>query len=211
MISGSPASVNSVSTLSYYIFENTTTLPSTSNFVLDIIVTFETSINFIAIANLTFSPANVILVSVDFISTVNIIFVDSLSFDDSIIFIENNIVKFSPMETLLVIADRIKEFSITIGTGDFIVTGAQSGGFRTIDSVVNIGEYFPYCIQNTTSDEFEIGVGRYISSNTFSRTMVEVSSNNNNIVNFSVGTKDVFIDMPAFILGNINAFILIIR
>jgi hypothetical protein len=96
----------------------------------------------------------------------------------------------------LVLADRVKENSSTTGTGTFTLTGAQLG-FQSFAVVGNANTTY-YTIQNPGTSEWEVGIGTYTSANTtIARTTVLSSSNSNSVVNFSSGTKDVFVTYPS--------------
>jgi len=92
-------------------------------------------------------------------------------------------------------ADRVLETSTTTGTGTLTLSGAVTG-YRTFAAVGN-GNTTPYCIfgvdgSGVPTGEWETGIGTYTSSGTtFARTTVQASSNSNNAVNFSAGTKYV--------------------
>jgi hypothetical protein len=62
---------------------------------------------------------------------------------------------------------------------------------------MSIGDTCYYSIQGQTTSEWEVGLGTYSSANTLTRTTVYSSSNAGSAVNFSAGTKDVFITMAA--------------
>lgn len=95
-----------------------------------------------------------------------------------------------------VVADRIKETTTTTGTGTITLAGAVSG-FQSFAAVGN-GNTTYYCISHTTSSEWEVGLGTYTSSGTtLSRTAILSSSNSGSAVNFSAGTKNVFVTYPA--------------
>lgn len=95
----------------------------------------------------------------------------------------------------LVLADRVKETTTTTGTGTLTLAGAD-GGFQTFAAVGNSNTTY-YCIAHQTADEFEIGIGTYTSSGTtLSRDTILVSTNSNNAVSLSAGTKDVFVVIP---------------
>lgn len=98
---------------------------------------------------------------------------------------------------LVSIYDRAMESSTTTGTGSITTLGAETGGFRTINSVVGTGNQFYYAIQNAASNEWEVGVGTSTGASSFSRDTVLASSNAGSLVNFSSGTKDVFVTNPA--------------
>lgn len=98
-----------------------------------------------------------------------------------------------------VLGDRIKETSTTTGTGTFTLLGAVPG-YQSFAAGVGTGNDTFYCIAHTTASEWEIGVGKYTTSGgTLTRDRVVSSSNNNVAVNFSSGTKNVFVTFPAAI------------
>jgi hypothetical protein len=94
----------------------------------------------------------------------------------------------------LVLKDRIKETTTTTGTGTITLAGAVSG-FQAF-SVVGDGNTTYYTIAG--GSEWEVGIGTYTSSGTtLSRDTILESSNSGSAVNFSAGTKDVFVTYPA--------------
>lgn len=96
-----------------------------------------------------------------------------------------------------VTADRVRDTSTTTGTGNITVSGTAPTGFRTFSAVLSVNDTFYYAIQSQGANEWEVGVGTYSSSNVFARTTILASSNSGNAVNFSAGTKDVFITLAA--------------
>lgn len=95
----------------------------------------------------------------------------------------------------LVLADRVKETTTTTGTGTITLAGAETG-FQSFSVVGNANTTY-YCIAHQTANEFEVGIGTYTASGTtLSRDTVLVSTNSDNKVDFSSGTKDVFVTMP---------------
>lgn len=96
----------------------------------------------------------------------------------------------------LVIKDRVKETSTTQGTGTFTLAGAMTG-FQSF-SVIGNGNTTFYTIALQGGSEWEVGIGTYTSSGTtFSRDTVLSSSNSGSKVNFSAGTKEVFVTYPS--------------
>ena len=96
----------------------------------------------------------------------------------------------------LVLKDRVKETSTTTGTGTFTLAGASTG-YQSFSAVGN-GNTTYYAIALQGGSEWEVGIGTYTSSGTtVARTTVLASSNSGSAVNFSAGTKDVFVTMPA--------------
>lgn len=93
--------------------------------------------------------------------------------------------------------DRVKETTTTTGTGDVTLAGAVSQ-FRAFSAVAANGDVLFYAIVGQSGTEWEVGYGTYNSGpNTITRTQVLASSNSGALVNFSAGTKDVFITIPA--------------
>ncbi len=94
----------------------------------------------------------------------------------------------------LVVKDRVQETSTTTGTGTFTLAGAVSG-FQSFSVIGNANTTY-YTIVGGT--EWEVGLGTYTSSGTtLSRDTVLESSNSGSLVNFSAGTKNVFVTYPA--------------
>jgi len=95
----------------------------------------------------------------------------------------------------LKLADRVRETTTSTGTGAITLGGAVAG-FVSFSSVLSTNDTTYYVIVSSTGADWEVGVGTY-SSNTLTRTTVLDSSNSNALVNFTVGTKAVFIAQPA--------------
>ncbi len=94
----------------------------------------------------------------------------------------------------LVVKDRVKETTTTTGTGTITLAGAVTG-FQSFSAIGNGNTTFYTIVGN---NEWEVGIGTYTSSGTtLSRDTVLSSSNSGSLVNFSAGTKDVFVTYPA--------------
>lgn len=94
----------------------------------------------------------------------------------------------------LILADRVQETTTTTGTGTVTLEGAASG-FQSFAAIGN-GNSTYYTI--TGGSEWEVGIGTYTSSGTtLSRTTVLSSSNSGSLVNFSAGSKNVFVTYPS--------------
>jgi hypothetical protein len=96
----------------------------------------------------------------------------------------------------LVIKDRVKETSTTTGTGTFTLAGAATG-FQSFAAIGDGNTTF-YTIVLVGGSQWEVGIGTYTSSGTtLSRGTILSSSNSGNAVDFSAGTKDVFVTYPS--------------
>jgi len=96
----------------------------------------------------------------------------------------------------LVLADRVKETTTTTGTGTVTLLGASTG-FQSFAAVGDANTTY-YTIAAQTGTEWEVGIGTYATSGTtLARTVVLSSSNSGSAVNFSAGTKDVFVTYPS--------------
>jgi hypothetical protein len=95
-----------------------------------------------------------------------------------------------------VLNDRVLETTITTGTGPLALDGAPSG-YQTFNEGVGTSNTTFYAIFNTVAAEWELGLGTVSSSSVLTRTTVYSSSNADAAVNFSAGTKNVFVTLPA--------------
>lgn len=105
----------------------------------------------------------------------------------------------------LVIKDRVKETSTTTGTGTYTLAGAVTG-FEAFSEVGDGNTTYYACTDGT---DFEVGIGTYTSSGTtLARTTILQSSNSDNAVNWTSGTRTLFCTLPAekmvFLDGNGN-------
>lgn len=95
-----------------------------------------------------------------------------------------------------VIADRVRETTTTEGTGTITLGGAVTN-FETFAANLSNSDTTYYAIVDNTNNDFEVGIGTFTASgSTLSRSVI-ASSNSNSLVNLGVGTKDVFITIPA--------------
>lgn len=95
-----------------------------------------------------------------------------------------------------VTGDRIKETSTTTGTGTITLAGAVAKFLAVSSAATANGDTFDYSIVHQSAVEWEVGVGTRLTATTFSRAPV-ASSNAGAAVNFSAGTKDVFLTLVA--------------
>ena len=94
----------------------------------------------------------------------------------------------------LVLSDRIKETTVTTGTGTYDLAGALTG-YEAFSVVGDGNTTFYSCTDGTN---WEVGVGTYTASGTLlARTTVLNSSNSDNLVDWGAGTKTVFCTYPA--------------
>lgn len=101
---------------------------------------------------------------------------------------------------MLILSDRVKQTSITSGTGN-IVLNDTIGGFQSFASGIGNNNRTYYTIENNTN--YEVGIGTY-NNNILSRDLVLDSSNNDQKVNLD-GVSIVFCTYPAkraFFLNN---------
>ena len=96
----------------------------------------------------------------------------------------------------LVVKDRVKETTATTGTGTVTLAGASTG-YQAF-SVIGDGNTTYYAIVDTTTGDWEVGVGTYTASGTtLSRDTILESTNSGSAVSFASGSKDVFVTYPA--------------
>jgi len=104
----------------------------------------------------------------------------------------------------LVLKDRVKVTSTTVGTGTFTL-GSAEPGYQDF-SVVGDGNTTYYTINNLSANQWEVGIGTYTASGTtLSRDTVLESSSGGAKVDFSAGSKDVFVTYPAEKSVNMDA------
>lgn len=98
----------------------------------------------------------------------------------------------------LVLNDRVKETSTTTGTGTLNLGGAVQDFEGFVSAIGNSNTTY-YAIVNDGQGEFEVGIGTVTDAtpDTLSRDTILSSSNSDNKVDFSSGTKDVFCTLPA--------------
>ena len=90
----------------------------------------------------------------------------------------------------LVINDRVKETSTTSGTGTLNLAGA-SQDFITFVAGVGTTNTTYYCITETGTDKFEVGIG------TVTDASPDTLARNTSKINFGSGEKEVFCTIPA--------------
>jgi len=112
----------------------------------------------------------------------------------------------------IVIADRVMETTVTTGTGTVNLAGAVTG-FRGFVAGAGDGAVVYYAIVGRdgggAEGEWENGIGTVTDAapDTLSRTTILSSSNAGSAVDFSAGTKDVFLSLPAHSVGFMGALV----
>jgi len=97
----------------------------------------------------------------------------------------------------LVVKDRVKETTATTGTGTLTLAGAVTG-FQSFSSALSNGDTTYYAIFESSTGEWEVGLGTFTASGTtLARTTVLASSNSGSAVNLTAGSAEVFITQPA--------------
>jgi hypothetical protein len=104
-----------------------------------------------------------------------------------------------------VTGDRVKDTTTTTGTGNITVSGSAPTGFRTLSAVATVdGDTLFIAIVG--GSEWETSLATRVSANVYTRTTILASSNAGAAVNFSAGTKDVFITLPASKIADNTAY-----
>lgn len=97
----------------------------------------------------------------------------------------------------LIIKDRVKETTTTSGTIPFVCGGAVVE-FQSFGSSIGDANTTLYVAEEVGGTNWEVGVGQYVqSNNSLLRSTILSSSNNNAIVNFPAGQKNLFVTVPA--------------
>ena len=98
-----------------------------------------------------------------------------------------------------VLNDRVKQTSTSTGTAKINLSASAETGFETFVAGIGTTNSTFYCISHDGTSEFEVGIGTVTdaSPDTLSRDTVISSSNSDNKVDFSAGTKTVFCTYPA--------------
>ncbi len=100
----------------------------------------------------------------------------------------------------LVLNDRVKETTTTTGTGTLTLGGAVTG-FETFAAGIGGDNTTYYCIFETGTNNFEVGLGTLNgAASTLARTYVISSSNSDAKVNFA-GATEVFCTVPGAKIG----------
>lgn len=101
-------------------------------------------------------------------------------------------------------ADRIKDTTMTTGTGSITLAGSAPTGHQTFASAFTTGQKnIPYLIDNGAGN-WESGIGTLSAATTLTRDSVFASSNSGSKVNFSAGTKTVIVTLPASVMQSVS-------
>jgi hypothetical protein len=83
-----------------------------------------------------------------------------------------------------------------------VTLDGASTGYQSFSAIGDANTTY-YTIAGQTGSEWEVGIGTYTASGaTLARNTVISSSNAGSLVNFSAGTKDVFVTYPAEFTAN---------
>jgi len=97
----------------------------------------------------------------------------------------------------LVINDRVKEISTTTGTGPVVFNEILPANSILEEVKPKLVKDIS-TIYNQDTNQWEVGLGTLnAGATTLARTTVITSSNSDNLVDFTSGTKDVFCTLPA--------------
>jgi hypothetical protein len=95
----------------------------------------------------------------------------------------------------LIVADRVQETTLTTGTSSYTLLGAKTG-FQSFGAVMANSDTTYYAVTDGIS--WEVGIGTYSTTGpTMARTTILSSSNSGSAVNWSAGTKDIFLSYAA--------------
>jgi len=108
-----------------------------------------------------------------------------------------------------VIDDRVLDTTTTTGTGNVTLSGTTPTGYQAFAAAMSTGDYCFYCIVG--GSQWEVGLGELISdgsvTSVLARRQVYSSSNADELVSFSVGTKSVFVTQPGHRKGQLVQYI----
>src|SRR5688572_33038860 len=92
--------------------------------------------------------------------------------------------------------DRVKETSVSTGTGNLALDGAAVKYLAISDRYADEAFFF-YTVEHASLDEWEVGYGSYeATGNELVRVEVIASSNADALVNFTAGGVTIFITAP---------------
>ncbi len=103
-----------------------------------------------------------------------------------------------------VLKNRVQETWVGTGTGSIALAGAYPD-HRRFSAVMAIGDITWATVVNPGANEWETIEVTYSAANTLTRGTTIDGTNGASAVNFSAGTKIVFIDLPAIKIGLLAA------
>lgn len=100
------------------------------------------------------------------------------------------------------LADRVRDTTTSTGTGAITLANtAPAGSVTFATGFGSLGRWVAYVIQTQTAGSWEVGEGTFNGTTGLTREVVSSSSNSGELVNFSAGTKDVFVAPSAQFLN----------
>ena len=102
------------------------------------------------------------------------------------------------------IADRVQETTTGTGTGAITLLGAVTQFQSFANAFGSSTRVVAYAIVGQTGTEWEVGKGVFNGTTGLTRDIVRSSSNAGALVNFSAGTKNVFVTATAAMMDNAN-------
>lgn len=102
-----------------------------------------------------------------------------------------------------VVADRIRQTTVTTGTGDITFSGTYPA-YRPFSDFMSVGYHTFYCISDVGNDDYELGIGKYKTGGVLERLIVFKSSNADALVTLAAGTKEIFCCTPASIMDHFH-------
>lgn len=96
--------------------------------------------------------------------------------------------------------DRIRDVTGSTGTGTIVNANTPPTNYLALSARYSVADAFNYVLVHQTAAEWEVGVGTVAAANQFSRaagSVLDGSSGPGVLVNFSAGTKDFAVVMPA--------------
>jgi hypothetical protein len=100
-----------------------------------------------------------------------------------------------------IVADRVKETTTTTGTGSYTLAGAVAN-FRAFSSVCANTDTVNYAAVDNAGAGWEVGLGTWSTGGTLARTTIYASSNGGSAVNWSAGTREIFLTAAATFLAS---------
>lgn len=100
-------------------------------------------------------------------------------------------------DNLIIIADRVKETTLTTGSGVPFELAGAAGGFSSFDEIYSSGDALFYAVTDGTGYEVGSGIFHSDGSKHEIQRFPFRSSNNNLAHAFTAGTKEIYVTYPA--------------